>query len=66
MNLVKQNRNAFPVMDEFFKDFLGGTQYVSKMIPPVNINETEAEYTIQMQAPGFKKEDLSSKLTRMC
>jgi len=64
MNLVKQNRNAFPVMDELFRDFLGGTQYVSKMIPPVNINETEAEYTIQLQVPGFKKEDFKLEIEK--
>lgn len=64
MNLVKQNRNTFPVMDELFKDFLGGTQYVSRMVPPVNINETETEYTVQLQAPGFKKEDFKLEIEK--
>lgn len=64
MNLVKQNRNAFPVMDELFKDFLGGTQYVNRLVPPVNINETDADYTIQLQAPGFKKEDFKLEIEK--
>lgn len=64
MNLVKQNRNAFPVVDDLFRDFLGGTQFVSRMVPPVNINETETDYTIQLQAPGFKKEDFRLEIEK--
>ncbi|MGV3460137.1 MAG: Hsp20/alpha crystallin family protein [Flavobacterium sp.] len=58
MNVVKQNRNAFP-MDELFRDILGGTQYLNRTIPPVNINEGDTAFTIQLLAPGFKKEDFT-------
>lgn len=61
MNLVKRNyNNGYPVvMDQFFKDILGGTQYAQKAIPPVNIKETEQLYTVGLVAPGLKKEDFT-------
>jgi HSP20 family protein len=61
MNLVKRNNgNGFPVvMDEIFKDLLGGTQYVQKAVPPVNIKETEQFFTIELIAPGKDKEDFA-------
>ena len=57
MNLVKRNySNGYPVvMDQFFKDILGGTQYTQKAVPPVNIKETEQSFTISLVAPGLKK-----------
>lgn len=65
MNLVKRNNanRVFPsVMDELFKDLMGGTQYVQKAVPPVNIKETEQEFTIELIAPGLKKEDFNIEL----
>lgn len=65
MNLVKRNpaNNNFPsVMDELFKDMLGGTQYNHKMVPPVNIRETEESYIVELMAPGMKKEDFNIEL----
>jgi HSP20 family protein len=65
MNLVKRNSNstAFPsVMDELFKDMLGGTQYINKMVPPVNIKETDNAYTVELMAAGLKKEDFNIEL----
>lgn len=62
MNLVKRNNanRVFPsVMDELFKDLMGGTQYVQKAVPPVNIRETEQAFTVELMAPGFKKEDFN-------
>jgi len=61
MNVVKRNySNGYPViMDQFFKDILGGTQYTQKTVPPVNIKETEQLFTIALVAPGLKKEDFS-------
>lgn len=61
MNLVKRNySNGYPVvMDQFFKDILGGTQYSQKAIPPVNIKETEQSFNLALVAPGLKKEDFS-------
>jgi len=66
MNLVKRNNNSnglFPsVMDELFKDMLGGTQYAGKMVPPVNIKETENSFLVELMAPGMKKEDFNIEL----
>ena len=58
MNVVKRNySNGYPVvMDQFFKDILGGTQYTQKAVPPVNIKETEQSFTISLVAPGLKKD----------
>lgn len=58
MDTVKQNRNAFP-MDELFRDILGGTQYLNRTAPAVNINESDLSFTIQLLAPGFRKEDFN-------
>tara|TARA_B100001093_G_C26325519_1_gene799546 strand:+ start:24 stop:452 length:429 start_codon:yes stop_codon:yes gene_type:complete len=65
MNLAKRNtaNRAFPtVMDELFKDLLGGTQYVHKAVPPVNIRETEGSFTVELMAPGMKKEDFNLEI----
>jgi HSP20 family protein len=64
MNLVKRNSsNVFPsVMDELFKDMLGGTQYTNKMVPPVNIKETEDSFLVELMAAGMKKEDFNLEL----
>ncbi len=67
MNLVKRNhRNAFPfVMDELFRDFLGGTQYVQhKGTAPVNIKETESAFLLELAAPGLKKEDFNIEIDK--
>ena len=63
MNLVKRNNtNSFPfVMDELFKDLMGGTQYVNKTAP-VNIKETENNFLVELMAPGFKKEEFNIEL----
>lgn len=58
MNLVKRNpRNFF--MDEFFKDWAGGTQMAHRAVPAVNIKETDAAYAVELAAPGLKKEDFA-------
>lgn len=65
MNLVKRNtaNRAFPsVMDELFKDLMGGTQYVHKAVPPVNIRETDQSFTVELMAAGMKKEDFNIEL----
>lgn len=66
MNLVKRNNSNgnFPfVMDEIFRDLLGGTQ-VTRPFPPVNIKETEQSFTVELMAPGKKKEDFSIELDK--
>lgn len=64
MNLVKRHHaNAFPtVMDEFFKDWRGGSQIQFRNTPPVNVFETEQAFTIELVAPGLKKEDFSIEI----
>lgn len=65
MNLVKRNGNGnvFPsVMDELFKDWAGGSQLVNKMVTPVNIKETDNAFTVELMAPGKKKEDFNIEL----
>lgn len=66
MNLVKRNtanaNRLFPsVMDELFKDWAGGTQF-NRMIAPVNIKETDESYTVELMAPGMKKEDFNIEI----
>ncbi|MXN91801.1 Hsp20 family protein [Flavobacterium sp. Sd200] len=60
MNLVKRNySNGYLVMDQFFKDILGGTQYAHKTVPPVNVKESEGFFNVALVAPGLKKEDFN-------
>jgi HSP20 family protein len=60
MNLVKRNNALFPaVMDEMFKDWMGGSQMMNKMVPPVNIRENENGFTVELMAAGLKKEDFN-------
>ena len=59
MNLVKRN---YSNTDQIFRDLLGGTQYVQKYTPAVNIKETDKAFTVQLAAPGFSKEDFKIEL----
>ncbi|KGO92914.1 Hsp20/alpha crystallin family protein [Flavobacterium subsaxonicum] len=56
MNLVKRH---YSNTDQLFKDLLGGTQYIQKTVPAVNIKETEQFFALELVAPGFKKEDFN-------
>lgn len=58
MNHIKRHHaNAFPVMDGFFKDWMGGSQLNNRVVPPVNIKEADAGFSVELIAPGLKKED---------
>ncbi len=57
MNVVKRNPRHF-FMDEFFKDWSGGSQ-VAHRVPPVNIKETDTAFNVALVAPGLKKEDFN-------
>lgn len=60
MNLVRRNHGAFPnAMDEIFKDWMGGSQLPQRQLPPVNIKETDANFSVELSAPGLKKEDFN-------
>ncbi|MDT0675968.1 Hsp20/alpha crystallin family protein [Autumnicola musiva] len=68
MSLIKRNEaNWLPsVFDDMFKtDWLGGTTNVNSIgttIPAVNIQETEEEFSVEVAAPGKKKEDFNIEL----
>lgn len=61
MNVIKRNAaQGFPiVMDQFFKDILGGTQYNQTTMPPVNVKETATAFALEVVAPGLKKENFN-------
>jgi len=63
MNIAKRNhRNVF--FDEFFKDWAGGSQMVTRVVPPVNIKETETAFSVMLVAPGLKKEDFNIEVDK--
>ncbi len=66
MTLVKRNQTAqFPnVLDDFLKaDWFGGTANGFAMnTPAVNVIEREDSFSVQVAAPGMKKEDFNIEL----
>jgi HSP20 family protein len=61
-NLVKSSRGVAPWRDFFNIDnfFDGGN--LGRDFPAVNIAENEKNYSIEVVAPGFKKEDFKLKV----
>lgn len=62
MNLVRKNNGvSFPsILDEILKpDWFGGMENLNATVPAVNIKETEKDFTIELAAPGKKKEDFN-------
>ena len=60
MGLVKKNSiSRFPsVFDDFLNtDWLGGIEHKNFNTPAVNIIESDSDFSIQLSAPGRKKED---------
>ncbi|MEM1259070.1 MAG: Hsp20/alpha crystallin family protein [Bacteroidota bacterium] len=59
--LVKRNNLLVPsLMNDFFKpDWFGGMDPFSTKIPAVNIMENETNFTLELEIPGFKKEDFN-------
>ncbi|MDT0642928.1 Hsp20/alpha crystallin family protein [Zunongwangia sp. F363] len=68
MSLIKRNEaNWLPsVFDDMFKtDWLGGTTNVNSIgttIPAVNIQETDEAFSVEVAAPGKKKDDFNIEL----
>lgn len=66
MNLIKKtDRLPFLFDDLFTADWLGGTTNTSKIginTPPVNVKETDNDFTIELAAPGLLKEDFNIEL----
>ncbi|UNY97559.1 Hsp20/alpha crystallin family protein [Zhouia spongiae] len=62
MNLVKRNPNVlFPsFIDELFNnDWYGGKEVRNFNAPAVNIKENDDSYSLELAAPGLKKEDIN-------
>ena len=56
---VRKNRmfSSFPnVFDDFFTEFAG--RDYAEFVPAVNVTETEKNYSVELSAPGFEKENL--------
>ncbi len=67
MSLVKRKNDIwFPSLleDVFGNDFLGGTALkpFKNSTPSVNIKESDADFTLEVAAPGLKKEDFNIAL----
>lgn len=55
-----RNRSGFPAVNDLFNDFFDGmvtSDFRRWSSPAVNISETDDEFTMQMAAPGLKKND---------
>lgn len=62
MTALVKNRmrpNGFPVLfeDAFFKEFFEPVSKVSKSVPLVNVKESDKGFTLEIAAPGLKKDD---------
>jgi HSP20 family protein len=64
MNLVRFNRHPFfeSKMDDLMKDIFNQEAVYSGSNPAVNIREDEKEFTIELAAPGLKKDDFKINL----
>ncbi|MBC8111247.1 MAG: Hsp20/alpha crystallin family protein [Verrucomicrobia bacterium] len=69
MTLVKWNQpnpNLNHLVGNFFgKDFVHdvfGRDFVSNAVPAVNVKENNENYTVEVAAPGLKKEDFHVEL----
>ena len=59
--LFEQFLRPFPVQD-FFDEGLGTGKSLGTTLPPVNIHESDNELTIEMAAPGMRKENFKIDL----
>lgn len=69
MKLIKRNDDwNFPsVWEDFFNnDMFNIPAFVSRgtTVPAVNISETEKEFTVELAAPGMKKNDFKVNIER--
>jgi HSP20 family protein len=72
MSLIKFNNSnkdnsLVPVFNDFFESFLNDTPFSDRMmsrVPAVNISETADAYSIELAAPGLKKDNFKVQLDR--
>ena len=72
MTLIKFNadtparsRERFPYFSDFFNDLfenMSVPELKGSTVPHVNISETDENFTLEMAAPGLKKEDFNVKV----
>ena len=64
MSIVKRNNLVFhSLMDEILKpDWFGGLENYKGAFPPVNIQETETAFELELSVPGRKKEDFNIEI----
>lgn len=69
MTLVKRDVGYVPTISNFFDDFFTRDLFnwpsdssTGTSIPKVNIYETDAEFHVEMAAPGMRKEDFNVEL----
>lgn len=67
MTLVKRNPNhMFPsIFDEFFRpDWMGGMDATGSQVPAVNILEKQSGFSLELLAPGLKKEQFNIEVDK--
>ncbi|QLE02296.1 Hsp20/alpha crystallin family protein [Galbibacter sp. BG1] len=66
MSLVRRNNNLLPsFFDEVFKpDWFGGMENYGASVPAVNIKEADHEFSLELAAPGMKKDDFNVEVDK--
>ena len=65
MKLARRNPDLwFSNFDRVFDDFLSGNSFnwVNHSVPAVNVKEEDEQFSIELAAPGLKKEDFKISL----
>jgi HSP20 family protein len=64
MSIVKRNNLVFPsLMNEILKpDWFGGLENYRDTFPPVNIQDNETSFELELSVPGRKKEDFNIEI----
>jgi len=57
-NIQKYNRDLDRSLDRFFDDFFGDWAGKTMKVPPVDIEESDKEYVIKAEVPGFEEESI--------
>jgi HSP20 family protein len=61
--ILRDNGSSFPsLVDEFFKPSWNWNEGFSVNVPACNIKETEKSFTLELAAPGRKKDDFQIEI----